>query len=343
MVAALALASVLAETVEITVLDAGNANCIVAQIPYKGGRVQAVFDAGYELNLSEADVEKVWTRFKQVVGEDEEAIELLVVSHVDWDHTALLDKVLEKYEVDVAFYPDRTDELTSAAWRGVPNVKKGFREWIEDRARIPVPIGTDGATHGKRMLIGDASFRILTGYNVPPASYGISTSNKSAYNNAASIVARLAYWGKSVLFTGDCYGGPNAEATDAPKWGEGDILAKQPPYLIKSDVLVAGHHGANNASFVDFIAAVKPTFVVFAAGQGHDHPYRVTAERFTAAGVALQDIFRTDWDDKKEDPAKEWQRGHSGTGTRRVCDDEVVVAMERGQAVRVRYADPDNG
>jgi competence protein ComEC len=336
MLATLALtAAMAADTIEITVIDAGNANCVVAQIPYEGGRVQAVFDAGYELNLGAADVEKVWARFQEVMG-DEEDIELLIVSHTDWDHTALLDKVLDKYEVDVAFYPDRTDPLTSPTWRTLHAL-------IEDKVRLPLPIGTDGAVHGKRLLIGDASFRIMTGYNVPPASYAISTSNSSAYNNAASIVVRLAFWGRSVMFMGDSYGGPDGEATDKPKWGEGDILAKRPPYLIKSDVLVAGHHGANNASFVDFIEGVKPSFVVFASGQGHDHPYKVTADRFLAEGVALAKIFRTDWNDKKEDTDKEWQHGHTSGTVRKVCDDDVLIELERGQPARVRYVDPANG
>ncbi len=336
MLGSLALCAALAaETIEITVIDAGNANCIVAQIPYGDGHVQAVFDAGYELNLGSADVDKVWARFQDVMG-DEEDIELLVVSHVDWDHTALLEKVMGKYEIDVAFYPDRKDALTSATWKRVHKL-------IEDKVRLPLPIGTDGAIHGKRLLIGDASFRIMTGYNVPPAAYGIGTSNSSAYNNAASIVARLAYWGRSVMFMGDCYGGTDAEATDTPKWGEGDILTKRPSYLVKTDVLVAGHHGANNASFVDFIEGVKPTFVVFSSGQGHNHPYKVTADRFLGEGVALANIFRTDWNDKKEDPAKEWQHGHTTGTARQVCDDDVLIELERGKPVRVKYVDPANG
>jgi beta-lactamase superfamily II metal-dependent hydrolase len=338
MLGSLALYTALAaETIEVTVIDAGNANCIIAQIPYEGGNVQAVFDAGTELGLSSSDVDKVWARFQEVMG-DEEDIELLVVSHVDWDHTSLLPRILDEYEVDLAFYPDRRDALTSNTW-------KAIHAAIEDKVRIPVPAGTDGSYLGKRFLIGDASFRILTGYNVPPTAYGIAAteSKKSEYNNAASIVARLAYWGRSVLFMGDSYGGPDGEATDAPKWGEGDILAKRPSFLIRSDVLVAGHHGANNASFVDFIEKVRPTFVVFSAGQGHNHPYKVTADRFLGEGVALDKIFRTDWNDKKEDEAKEWQHGHTSGTERKVCDDDVLIELERGKPVRVKYVDPTNG
>jgi competence protein ComEC len=258
---------------------------------------------------------------------------------VDWDHTSLLTRVLDKYEVDLAFYPDRKDALTSATW-------KTIHAKIEDEVRIPIPAGTDGSYLGKRFLIGDASFRILTGYNVPPSAYGIAAteSKKSEYNNAASIVARLAYWGRSVLFMGDSYGGPDGDATDEPKWGEGDILAKQPDYLVRSDVIVAGHHGANNASFIDFIDKVRPTFVVFASGQGHDHPRKATADRFfqTRASddkkVSAANVFRTDRDDPREDPAKEWQGGHGPTNGSDRFDDEIVIEMVRGEAVKVKYA-----
>ncbi len=339
--------ALLAETVEITIIDAGNANCIVAQIPYKDGRVQAVFDAGYEVGLKKPDVDKIWARFQEVMGDGEEDIELLVISHVDWDHTMLLDKILAKYDVDVAFYPDRLDALVPSQWKGTAT-KVGFHKLIEEKVRLPLPIGTDGAVHGKRLAIGDATLRIMTGYNVPPPSFSIpaTTSNKSAYNNAASIVVRLAYFGASAIFMGDSYGGKDGQATKQPKWGEGDILDSRPEEVIKSDVLVAGHHGANNASFTNFIEAVQPSFVVFTSGEGHNHPYKTAFNRLfkkrASDGVklAVSKFFRTDRNDPRESATTEWQGGHGSSIGTDLFDDEVLIELERGKPVRVKYVNP---
>ena len=54
---------------------------------------------------------------------------------------------------------------------------------------------------------------------------------------------------------------------------------------IKSDVMIAPHHGGNNGSSKCFIEAVDPTFVVFPAGHAHHHPTKGAAERYTGAGI----------------------------------------------------------
>jgi competence protein ComEC len=69
-------------------------------------------------------------------------------------------------------------------------------------------------------------------------------------SNDVSLVVRLTHAGKSVLFAGDI---ENAAMRD--------LMASQPDKL-KSDVLVAPHHGSSESLTDEFVAAVNPAVIV---------------------------------------------------------------------------------
>lgn len=66
---------------------------------------------------------------------------------------------------------------------------------------------------------------------------------------------------------------------------------------IDSTVLIAPHHGANNASSDCFIDAVDSEWVIFPAGSNHRHPRAAVAQRYLDHGVPLENMFRTDLGD----------------------------------------------
>jgi competence protein ComEC len=106
-------------------------------------------------------------------------------------------------------------------------------------------------------------------------------------NNSKSCVLRVAAGnghGAAVLLTGDL-----------PASGEARLLASYPPDMLRSDVLLAPHHGSNTSSSAPFIAAVAPRAAWISAGYRNQyrHPHPQVLARYQAAGVP---IWRSDRD-----------------------------------------------
>ena len=101
--------------------------------------------------------------------------------------------------------------------------------------------------------------------------------------NDNSIVLRIAYGHRSLLFVGD------AEHEE-----EGALLARSGSWL-RADLLKVGHHGSRTSSSPAFLAAVGPAEAVISAGRRNrfGHPSPVTLASLAAAGVRT---FRTDRD-----------------------------------------------
>jgi beta-lactamase superfamily II metal-dependent hydrolase len=152
---------------------------------------------------------------------------------------------------------------------------------------------------------------------------------------------RLIYDGKSVLFTGDTIWREIDGAPDQHKAAEREMVEWNPAIPLESDVIIAPHHGGDNASSMKFIQAVDPDFVVVSAGNLNDHPRAEVAERYLTEGVVEDHIFRTDRGSTKG--GKEWlggHRGHVDTGGDKSGDDDVEVFLHKQGMVEVVYRTP---
>ncbi|MEK6531917.1 MAG: DNA internalization-related competence protein ComEC/Rec2 [Deltaproteobacteria bacterium] len=96
--------------------------------------------------------------------------------------------------------------------------------------------------------------------------------------NNASLVVRLLYGKRSLLFTGDI-------------GEEGERLAIKRD--ISSDVLKAPHHGSRNSSSLEFLDVVRPSVVVVSAGRDNvfGFPHSETLARY---GAINAEVLRTD-------------------------------------------------
>ena len=98
--------------------------------------------------------------------------------------------------------------------------------------------------------------------------------------NNQSCVLHIATAGAAMLLTGDIE-------------RQAEVLLLQ--QTIKSDILLAPHHGSRSSSTPEFLAAVAPRWAVFPTGYrnrfGHPHPE--VLERYRAAGAK---VMRTDLD-----------------------------------------------
>jgi len=101
--------------------------------------------------------------------------------------------------------------------------------------------------------------------------------------NDNSLVVRISYGQRSILFVGD-----------AEHEAEGTLLATARDRL-RADVLKVGHHGSRTSSTPAFIAAVAPQEAVVSVGcrNRFGHPHPATLGVLAAAGVR---VWRTDRD-----------------------------------------------
>jgi len=98
--------------------------------------------------------------------------------------------------------------------------------------------------------------------------------------NDRSCVLRIDTAGGSALITGD-----------AERLAEMNLSERAQP--LRADVLVAGHHGSNSSSTADFLATVKPAWVLITVGHrnryGHPHPAAMARFRAIGASTARTD------------------------------------------------------
>ena len=118
------------------------------------------------------------------------------------------------------------------------------------------------------------------------------------------------------------------------------MLDEREAIPIDSDVLIAPHHGADNASTKAFIEAVTPDFVIFSAGHAFEHPRKSTAERYIAAGVPAKRLLRTDWGD--DEGGDEWAEGRVAGQKDKLGDDDVDIIIRADSKVEVDYHDPNH-
>ncbi|MGD2052861.1 MAG: DNA internalization-related competence protein ComEC/Rec2 [Gammaproteobacteria bacterium] len=95
--------------------------------------------------------------------------------------------------------------------------------------------------------------------------------------NNRSCVLKVAGSGGSVLMTGDI--GKKVE----------NRLLLQHGNTLSSDILIAPHHGSKSSSSMDFIRAVSPTMVIYAAGYRNRYhfPAERTVARYAKSGVQM--------------------------------------------------------
>lgn len=262
-----------------------------------------------------------------------QAIDLMVLSHNDADHISNADDILAEYEVKKVIWSG-FERPGTATWEDVNTAIN-----IESHAEV-ISLADTTIPIGSTWLYGETYITFVMGYEVPPSDWGFSSSDHSEYRNAGSIVMRVVYEGASILLVGDMI-----ERLETATFPEDSVVAAEAEAIrnsgavpIDSDVLVASHHGGNDASSTPFIEAVSPEYVIFPAGtrDNFGHPRATTAQRFLDSGVLIQNIFRTDRDDD-ENNDKHWEP-YGDTGINDPSgDDSIRITISDSGTITVTY------
>jgi beta-lactamase superfamily II metal-dependent hydrolase len=306
------------------VIDTGPGLAVVARAP---GGYYLVYDTGHW-----SHDERVLAQVRSVVPEGEE-IDLMVLSHSDSDHLAAADEIFDAYAVRRVIHTGR-ERLGVITWE---EARDAIAEAVASGETAEVNLRDCDLPPGATYRLGEAFVTIVSGFHDPPQDWeGLSSDSKR--RNAVSLAVRLYYEGRSVLITGDAVGRLDGAAPDAdPIATERFMLGNLPLVTLQSDVLVAPHHGADNASAQAFIEAVDPLWVVFSARHAHEHPRSSTALRYLSAGVPLDRLLRTDLgDDEGED---EWPEGRTPGSIDPEGDDDIDIWLTDTRNVWVQYSE----
>jgi competence protein ComEC len=256
-------------------------------------------------------------------------LDLVVLSHSDADHIGMVRAILGPQP-----RPNQAQRENTAAVIIHPGDPRGvsvtrMRATLAEQAtlgacvydlrannqppppcRVLVPGRAAAIAPGDSFPIGAGRATFVAGWgdgNLAFTPGDARIPDDAARHNGLSIVIRFEYGGHSVLITGDSLGRRQGDPANTCAYAERIMVSRAPTVPIDSDVLIAGHHGADNASSTCFIQAVSPQYVIFAAGSEYHHPRQAAVDRFTAVNVTphppyavpLANIYRTDLGDNE--------------------------------------------
>ncbi len=186
-------------------------------------------------------------------------IEVMIVTHPDYDHYGGLISVLENYEVATIIKTQSSSN--NDAYQAF--LRKSSEE-------------TDNqleAFWGMEIKLAD---NLMAKFYYPFDHLEKNIKDK----NAGSVVVRLSYGENDFLFTGDLTREKELELV-----GSGINL--------ESEFLKTGHHGSNTSTAEEFLQAVQPAQAIISVGidNRYGHPHREVLERLRKHNVK---IWRTD-------------------------------------------------
>ena len=293
------------ETLQIHFIDVGGGDGILIDTP-AGKKI--LIDGGWSYKDRGIARYEYRAYLAEFLGSD--TVDLMVVSHPDYDHFAGLQEVLETRTVRQVWSNGYEHDELSNAWGY-------FLDAIEEQedTRLLAPL-TDYFELGSVIRVDDAGTfdaqddLVLTLINsqqsLPSTAYGSSpprSMDEGQRRNSCSIVLRLDYGETSVLLTGDT----NGRKKDAPASACDDqelFMVRNneneanPLFgLLDCDILKVAHHGSDGSSSLRFLQAVTPDWAIASAGVHYGHPTDGVLDRLSDTTVGLQPgrILRTDY------------------------------------------------
>ena len=206
--------------------------CAVIMVP---GGSSMVYDAGHW------NGEHCLKVVRELITGD--AIDLLIISHSDADH--LGDGARNYNEKRVRHTILAGEPRTTASWR---NLVDALADEVKEGGSV-LNLQSLPLVPGATVPLGEAVVTLVAGW----PRWDAPGPTPSERLNAISIVVRLEYRGRSILFTGDTVRRRLDDDDDACKDAEQVMVERHGAgqVRLKSDVLITSHHGANNDSATD--------------------------------------------------------------------------------------------
>ena len=230
-------------------LDIGQGDSILIVTP--SGR-QALIDGG-------PDGDSVSQALADTLPGGDRSLDLVVMTHLDSDHSRGLLNVLDRYTVGAVLAgPQPPGNEMQAQWE----------QRLQQHNITPLEVRAGYVIH----LDDGVELRVLN----PPQDRLFGDFNND------SIALRLTYGDVSFMLTADIE--REAEERLVNSGAE-----------LHSTVLKVAHHGSNTSTIPSFLNAVNPAVAIISAGRDNSfgHPTQAVVERLEAQAGA-ENVFRTD-------------------------------------------------
>jgi competence protein ComEC len=238
---------------KVTYLDVGQGNAALIQFPGKermlidgGGFSRSTFDVGRMVVAPFLLHSKILR------------VDYLVLTHPQSDHMNGLRFIASHFHPKEFWYNGY----------GVRN--RSFMDLMKIVGEKKIKKLLPSELKGKREVSG-AEIKLL--HPLPGVSTEQLLENSVGMNNK-SLVLKLSYGGKSLLFPGDL-----------ERAGE-EVVVSGAGSLLRSDILLAPHHGSRYSCSKAFLQMVRPQTCIISSGYGNyfGFPHAETLKRIRAAG-----------------------------------------------------------
>ena len=234
-------------TLEMTVIDIGQGDCIFLQFP--DGQTM-IMDAGSEFgSTNEYDQLTAHLTLRGI-----DSLDYVFITHSDYDHIRYMQDIFEDYEVKNIYIPRVADDMSATWTKTVAAIEA--ETWTNESgetvdSEIYYTVG-DFVIQGEDWTMNCHSY-------LEDDYPSVKESSSAEVKNAVSPVCFLEYADRTIVLTGD------SNERNEEYLLERGVLDKD------ADVLKVGHHGSRTSTIQEFLNAVDCEYAVISYGEDNDY------------------------------------------------------------------------
>lgn len=234
-------------TLEMTVIDIGQGDCIFLQFP--DGQTM-IMDAGSEFgSTNEYDQLTAHLTLRGI-----DSLDYVFITHSDYDHIRYMQDIFEDYEVKNIYMPRVADDMSATWTKTVAAIEK--ETWTNESGKtvdseIYYTVG-DFVIQGEDWTMNCHSY-------LEDDYPSVKESSSAEVKNAVSPVCFLEYADRTIVLTGD------SNERNEEYLLERGVLDKD------ADVLKVGHHGSRTSSLQEFLNAVDCEYAIVSYGEDNEY------------------------------------------------------------------------
>ena len=234
-------------TLEMTVIDIGQGDCIFLQFP--DGQTM-IMDAGSEFgSTNEYDQLTAHLTLRGI-----DSLDYVFITHSDYDHIRYMQDIFEDYEVKNIYMPRVADDMSATWTKTVAAIEE--ETWTNESgetvdSEIYYTVG-DFVIQGEDWTMNCHSY-------LEDDYPSVKESSSAEVKNAVSPVCFLEYADRTIVLTGD------SNERNEEYLLERGVLDKD------ADVLKVGHHGSRTSSLQEFLNAVDCEYAIVSYGEDNEY------------------------------------------------------------------------
>lgn len=234
------------DTLQMTVLDIGQGDCIYIAFP--DGK-NMVMDIGSEFGSTSP-----WKHVNEFLqAKNVTQIDYLFITHGDYDHIRDAKKLLDNYEIKSLYMPLDKAQYRNT-WLNLLEAAKEETYTSEDGKTVDAEYNNNVGVY----TISGENWEMKC-YSFDEADYPSGTNAEKI--NAVSPICLLEYAERTIVLTGD-----------ANEMTEEYVLSKGYLDNIDTDILKVGHHGSKSSTTQAFLDKIDAEFAIISTSGTREKP-----------------------------------------------------------------------